>query len=70
MIFPRRSSGLPEPPDDWRDRVRVGSDRRQSATARENLAGPGFDLPDELPEAQKKLVEFAAPGLRKTLGYD
>lgn len=56
-------------PGDWRERVRVGSDRRQSGTARENLEGPGNDLPDELPEAQKRLVDYAAPGLRQLLGY-
>jgi hypothetical protein len=26
-------------------------------------------LPDELPDAQKKLVDYAAPGLRALLGY-
>lgn len=56
-------------PDDWRQRVTVGSDRRQSGTARENLEGPASDVPDELPEAQKRLVEHAAPGLRELLGY-
>lgn len=56
-------------PDDWRKRVEVGSDRKQSSTARENLAGGLPDLPDELPDAQKKLVDYAAPGLRALLGY-
>jgi hypothetical protein len=27
------------------------------------------DLPDELPEIQKRLVDYAAPGLRELLGY-
>lgn len=63
-------SGINELPDDWRKRVLVGSDRKQSGTARENLAGPKFDIPDELPEMQKQLVEHAAPGLRRLLGYD
>ncbi len=58
-------------PDDWRDRVRVGSDRKQSSTARENLTGQGqeIDFPKELPVAQKRLVDFVAPGLREILGY-
>ena len=42
--------GIGSLPDDWRERVRVGSDRRQSGTARENLAGPANDVPAELPE--------------------
>lgn len=62
--------GIPELPDDWRERVRIGADRRQSATARENLAGAAADLPDELPDEQKRLVEFAIPGLREILGYN
>jgi isopenicillin N synthase-like dioxygenase len=57
-------------PEDWRERVRIGSDREQSGTARENLAGGGiFEVPDELPDTQKKLVNYAAPGLRSVLGY-
>jgi hypothetical protein len=27
-------------------------------------------LPDELPDGQKQLIDFAVPGLRKTLGYE
>ncbi|MCF6194157.1 MAG: hypothetical protein L3J46_07480, partial [Kangiellaceae bacterium] len=61
--------GLPEFPDDWKERVLVGSDRKQSGTARENLTGLKVEVPDELPEIQKQLVEYAAPGLRKILGY-
>jgi len=56
-------------PDDWRDRVRVGSDRKQSGTARENLTGVNLEFPSELPEQQKRLIDFAAPGLRALLGY-
>lgn len=55
-------------PADWRTRVAIGADRKQSATARENLDG-ATDLPDELPDTQKKLVDYAAPGLRALLGY-
>lgn len=58
-----------DPPNDWRERVRIGSDRKQSSTARENLAGGDLELPDELPAIQKRLVEYAAPGLRELLGY-
>ncbi len=57
-------------PDDWRERVRVGSDKKQSGTARENLTGIRMELPKTLPEGQKRLVDFAAPGLRKALGYE
>ena len=56
-------------PDDWRERVRIGSDRRQSGTARENLSGPAARIPSALPDAQKRLVDRAAPGLRRLLGY-
>lgn len=57
-------------PDDWRERVRVGSDPKQSGTARENLSSrQELEFPDELPEIQRRLVEFVAPGLRPLLGY-
>jgi hypothetical protein len=46
-----------------------GSDRKQSGTARENLRGIDVEFPDELPDMQKRLVDFAAPGLRAILGY-
>ena len=62
--------GIGDLPGDWRERVRIGSDREQSGTARENLAGGDrFVVPDELPDTQKTLVDYAAPGLRETLGY-
>ena len=61
--------GIKTLPDDWRERVRIGSDRKQSATARENLAGQKAQVPDELPDEQKRLVNFAVPGLRELLGY-
>lgn len=57
-------------PDDWRERVRIGSDRKQSGTARENLTGVAARIPSELPDEQKRLVDRAAPGLRSTLGYE
>lgn len=56
-------------PDDWRERVRIGSDRKQSGTARENLTGVEVEFPAELPELQKRLVDMVAPGLRAILGY-
>lgn len=62
--------GIRTLPHDWRQRVRVGADRKQSGTARENLAGPANHIPDVLPDAQKKLVDFAVPGLRGLLGYE
>jgi hypothetical protein len=66
-----RDCGIRERPDDWRERVRVGADREQSGTARENLSGIStIDVPDELPIVQKKLVNYAVPGLRALLGYE
>ena len=62
--------GLDIFPDDWRERVRIGSDKEQSGTARENLTGHKMEFPKQLPEAQKRLVDFAVPGLRKVLGYE
>jgi hypothetical protein len=61
--------GLTSLPDDWRQRVAAGSDRKQSGTSRENLSGVQIELPAELPDMQKQLVEYAAPGLRRLLGY-
>jgi hypothetical protein len=58
-----------ERPDDWRERVRIGSDPRQSGTARDNLTGIKTLFPKELPPYQRKMVDFAAPGLRELLGY-
>lgn len=62
--------GIPELPEDWKERILIGSDRKQSGTARENLSGKKFEIPDELPEVQKQLVDYAAPGLRQILGYN
>lgn len=60
--------GIDPVPDDWRERVRIGSDPRLSGTARENLTG-AIELPEELPPMHKRLVDYAAPGLRQLLGY-
>jgi hypothetical protein len=57
-------------PEDWKERVKVGSDRKQSGTARENLSGKKFDIPKELPEQQKQMLDYAVPGLRKLLQYE
>jgi len=60
-----------EMPDDWRERVRIGADPARSGTARENLSGAEtLQLPDELNGTQKRLVDFACPGLRSVLGYE
>jgi hypothetical protein len=56
-------------PADWKQRVLVGADRKQSATARENLSVDDDKLPAVLPEAQKRLVDVAMPGMRALLGY-
>jgi hypothetical protein len=61
--------GISPLPANWRERVQVGADRRQSGTARENLTGIRVKLPDELPEKHQRLIEYAAPGLRSILGY-
>lgn len=61
--------GYAELPKDWKERVLIGADREQSGTARENLAGNIAELPEQLPYIQKQLVEYAAPGLRRMLGY-
>jgi hypothetical protein len=61
--------GISPLPSNWKERVRVGSDRKQSGTARENLTGIGIDLPDVLPDRHRDLIEYAAPGLRRILGY-
>ena len=61
--------GISPIPANWRERVKVGADRRQSGTARENLTGIRVELPDELPEKHQRLIEYAAPGLRSILGY-
>lgn len=57
-------------PNDWRDRVRVGADRKQSGTARENLSEGDVEIPAKLNDAQRIMVDYAAPGLRKILGYE
>lgn len=57
-------------PSDWRERVLVGSDRKQSGTARENLSGLKDVVPEVLPDLQKQMVDYASPGLRAILGYD
>jgi hypothetical protein len=59
-----------ELPNDWRERVKIGSDREQSSTARENLERMTADIPDELPDIHKRLVDYVAPGVRALLGYE
>jgi hypothetical protein len=62
--------GLASLPADWRERVRIGADPKHSGTARENLTGTGMiELPQVLPDQQKALVDYVAPGLRQILGY-
>jgi hypothetical protein len=61
--------GIPAWPADWRERILLGSDRRHSATAREHLRHD-IVVPEELPPAQKRLVDYHAPGLRRLLGYE
>jgi hypothetical protein len=61
--------GIAGLPGNWRERVKVGADRRRSGTARENLTGVDIEIPEVLPEAHRRLVDYAAPGLRHLLGY-
>jgi len=58
-----------EKPSDWQARVKIGSDRQQSGTARENLTGVSHDLPESLSLRHRALVDYHAPGLRMLLGY-
>jgi hypothetical protein len=62
--------GIEKMPENWRERVTAGADRKRSGTARENLTGIPFELPESLPERHQRLVDYAAPGLRKLLGYE
>jgi hypothetical protein len=64
-----RKCGMGGLPKDWRQRIVIGADRKQSGTARENLSRIALQVPDTLPEAQRRLVDVAAPGLRAALGY-
>jgi hypothetical protein len=56
-------------PDDWRERLLVGSDKAQSGTARDNLTGIAMEFPATLGAQHRALVDFKAPGLRALLGY-
>lgn len=60
--------GISVVPDDWRARVAIGSDPKLSGTARQNLVGLP-ELPDKLSARHRALVDYAAPGLRRILGY-
>lgn len=62
--------GIERPPS-WKERILIGADRKQSPTARENLnmTQSNFVFPHELPDVQKQLIEYVAPGLRAILGY-
>jgi hypothetical protein len=60
--------GVPVWPGDWKERVLIGADRKNSGTAREHLKH-GVEVPDVLPDVQKRLVDYHAPGLRQILGY-
>jgi hypothetical protein len=57
-----------ELPADWRDRVRLAASPRFSWTARENLQ-VSLPIPNELSFEYRTMVELAAPGLRRALGY-
>ncbi|MBL0923748.1 MAG: hypothetical protein IBJ12_04675 [Sphingomonadaceae bacterium] len=58
-----------ERPDDWRERVRIGSDKAQSGTARDQLTGVTVEFPASLGDRHRALVDYNAPGLRALLGY-
>ncbi len=57
-------------PDDWQERVRIGADRKNSGTARENLSIGGMELPERINDIQMQMVDLACPGLRALLGYE
>lgn len=57
-----------ERPEDWKERVRLGSDPAESGTSAENIR-VRKDIPARLPDLQRRMVDFAAPGLRPLLGY-
>jgi hypothetical protein len=57
-------------PVDWRERVTIGSDKKQSGTARQNLSGVTKELPETLGPRHRALVDYNAPGLRALLGYE
>lgn len=58
------------PPDDWRQRLVVGSSRQFSATVRENQRHmQGITPQTLLTPAQDALLDTVAPGLRESLGY-
>lgn len=61
--------GVPTWPVDWRKRIEMGSDRKHSATSREHLSY-GVEVPNVLPDMQKRLVDYYARGLRSLLGYE
>ena len=61
--------GIADLPGDWRDRVTIGADRRQSGTARENLSQIALAVPAELPPMQRRHVDLTAPGLCEILRY-
>lgn len=63
------AAGIEQVPGDWRERVRIGADRKQSGTASENLTGEASRIPKVLTKQQRALVDYAAPGLRALLGY-
>ncbi|WP_428027224.1 hypothetical protein [Altererythrobacter sp.] len=56
-------------PDDWQERVRIGSDTAHSGTASQNLTVKAAELPKELNSTHRRLVDFSCPGLREMLGY-
>jgi hypothetical protein len=61
--------GLNELPADWRERIKIASDEKLSATHRDNLKDIALEVPKVLPDKQKAIVDYALPGLRAFLGY-
>ena len=61
--------GMESLPSDWRERIRIASDEKLSATHRDNLKEIALDVPKVLPDTQKAIVDYALPGLRQLLGY-
>lgn len=65
-----RAAGITPLPVDWRERITIGAKKQHSSTARENLTGAVDDIPSTLPETQRRILDYHAPGLRALLGYE
>lgn len=67
-------AGITELPDDWKQRIKLSSDKKYSPTHRSNLNICSFTVAmtenETLHDSYKKLIDFSNPNLRKILGYE